>query len=121
MSTRVHAFGSSDRCAFCDVRWYRRNVYPCIDEGVPVSDIQQTTRSKHHKSSDVLSDFERTRDVHGGVISKAASTLGMTEAALQRALYRAKKAGADIHFTTSDRKANYGHQLVSAGSEAPQL
>jgi len=71
---------------------------------------------KHHSSDTVLENFEHTRERHGGVIADAAPLLGMSEAALQRCLYRAKKQGRDIYFTTSRKKAQY--ELRDAASDA---
>lgn len=61
----------------------------------------------HRKIDDVLREFEDTRSVHGGVISDAAEQMGMSQSALQRALFRAKKNDPNLHFTTSHRKARY--------------
>lgn len=74
---------------------------------------------KHHSSDKVLEGFEKTRSQHGGLIADAAPLLGMSEAALQRCLYRARKQGRDIYFTTSRKKAQYElHDAVSDAHEA---
>jgi hypothetical protein len=46
----------------------------------------------------VISEFQHTYSRHGGSVSAAASILGMTPVALQRALYRARKDGERIEF-----------------------
>ena len=61
----------------------------------------------HRKIEDVLREFEDTRNIHGGVVADAAQQLGMSQAALQRALFRAKKNDPSLHFTTSRKKAQY--------------
>jgi len=43
--------------------------------------------------SDVLEDFEWTRDYHRGDLSLAAHRLGLSADALQQMLYRAKRKG----------------------------
>ena len=43
--------------------------------------------------SDVVEDFEWTRDYHRGDLSLAALRLGMSEDALERMLYRARRKG----------------------------
>ena len=63
--------------------------------------------SKHQKMDDVLVRFEDSRNSHGGVIEHAAQILGMSKSALERALYRAKAKGSQIHFTNSAKKAQY--------------
>jgi len=46
-----------------------------------------------HAMSDVLEDFEWTRDYHRGDLSLAAHRLGLSADALQQMLYRAKRKG----------------------------
>lgn len=48
--------------------------------------------------ADVLDDFNWTQADHGGVISVAADRLGMSPAALSRALYRARADGVAVTF-----------------------
>ena len=43
--------------------------------------------------SDVLEDFEWTRDYHRGDLSLAAHRLGTTEGALEQMLHRARRKG----------------------------
>ena len=46
--------------------------------------------------SDVLEDFEWTRDYHRGDLGIAAWRLQMTEDALEQALYRARRKGYEV-------------------------
>jgi hypothetical protein len=46
-----------------------------------------------HAMSDVLEDFEWTRDYHRGDLSLAAHRLGTTEGALEQMLHRARRKG----------------------------
>jgi len=46
-----------------------------------------------HAMSDVLEDFEFTREYHRGDLGIAAWRLQMTEDALEQALYRARRKG----------------------------
>ena len=55
-------------------------------------------RAPQRRRAEVLADFEGTRDQHRGHVSIAAPLLGMSKAALARALYRAKAAGVDVRF-----------------------
>ena len=43
--------------------------------------------------SDVVEDFEWTRDYHRGDLCLAASRLGLSEDALEQMLYRARRKG----------------------------
>lgn len=51
----------------------------------------------------VLEEFERNRYLHDGDVVKAARLLDMSPAALDRALYRAKKDGIEITFKPYSR------------------
>jgi lipocalin len=46
--------------------------------------------------SDVLEDFEWTRDYHRGDLSLAAHRLGLSADALEQMLYRARRKGFDV-------------------------
>jgi len=52
-----------------------------------------TTERTYHAMSDVLEDFEWTRDYHRGDLSLAAHRLGLSVDALEQMLYRAKRKG----------------------------
>jgi hypothetical protein len=49
-----------------------------------------------HAMSDVLEDFEWTRDYHRGDLSLAAHRLGLSADALEQMLYRARRKGFDV-------------------------
>ena len=55
--------------------------------------LSTTDRRAGHAMSDVVEDFEWTRDYHRGDLSLAALRLGMSEDALERMLYRARRKG----------------------------
>ena len=49
--------------------------------------------------AEVLADFFWTYAEHGGIVSLASDRLGMSPAALSRALYRARADGFGVTFT----------------------
>jgi len=64
-----------------------------------------TTERNYHAMSDVLEDFEWTRDYHRGDLTLAAHRLGLSVYALEQMLYRAKRKGFDVgafHRRTDD-------------------
>lgn len=60
-----------------------------------------------HSREEMLRIFEDTRPIHHGKIDQAAPILGMTEESLERALYRARKAGVDVAFTAYSRRTKW--------------
>lgn len=55
--------------------------------------------AKQRKRSDVIDEFESLRDRTNGEVALAAPLMGMTPEALDRALWRARKAGWTGGFT----------------------
>ena len=55
--------------------------------------LSTTDRRAGHAMSDVVEDFEWTRDYHRGDLWLAALRLGMSEDALEQMLYRARRKG----------------------------
>lgn len=65
-------------------------------------------------SAELISEFEWTRDRHGGSVVHAAHILGMKPASLARRLYRLKKTGRVIRFTNDTQAHGYHNRWKKA-------
>lgn len=97
-----HSFDGEGRCVYCEVAAHNSSKYIC---NYPENIERILVKSTQRKRSDVIRQFEDTRSIHNGDVSKAAEVMGMSPSALDRALYRAKKAGWEGEFKCLSKKS----------------